>query len=857
MQESLTGSGVERAAGAVWLNCRGAWRSLHGSPGFTATALILLAFGIGLNTAVFTVINAVLFRSLAVTAPHELAFVSRSDPRGNEWNLGAYEDVQRFAANADLFTGGAGVELDTASARIGDDVEGLTGERVSANYFEVLGVAPVLGRTLVSSLDGVPGAERVVVLSDALWRRRFHADPAVIGRSIALGAPLFLSEYAPRYTVVGVVGPEFAGVSSPWAPSEYWVEFTRREDDVFGVLKNRTPKIGMVVARMQPGVTLDRVRAFADASLSSVTDLVVRPDPAKSGPGGPDVSASPRAKLPFGGGAIAPSRLSVGLLLVAGLVLAIAAANLAGLVMARRLAQRRDVAIRLCLGAVRGQIARQLMTETLFLALAGGIIGLALSRVLVTKLLADMGRGFGGSYARVASLGVPVDRRVIAFTTLICVATGPAVGLASVRRMRTANALIVTAGESLGAPTAGRWRRRHWILVPQLTLSIALVLVALVAVRALVNVALVTPGYEPDRAAYVTFERLLNQSYSAMSPAQKAAYQQRVATFPRRLLEAAEMVPGIEVAAIANALPTRPRRADVIPREGPARGRRLHTEAALVTSGYFRAMGIPLLQGRVFDPVEIANGHPVAVVDEELARRLWPGERAVGQSFASYSGGLVSTLRSYEVVGVVGAVRGPLSEGDSYAFAYLPWPQEPPPDPILIGRGRVTGQQILTSLRDVAKQADADIGVLQTRMISRLFDDSRYPRRLAAKLLGFCALGGLLLAASGLYGVLSYAVAQRRREIGIRAALGARHRHLVLLVVKEGAAVAGIGSIIGIPLAWIALRITSHYLVPMPALDILTLGFAPLAVSVVALAACYFPARRAAGVDPIVVLRAL
>jgi putative ABC transport system permease protein len=214
-------------------------------------------------------------------------------------------------------------------------------------------------------------------------------------------------------------------------------------------------------------------------------------------------------------------------------------------------------------------------------------------------------------------------------------------------------------------------------------------------------------------------------------------------------------------------------------------------------------------------------------------------------------------MRAYEVVGVVGAIRGPLSEGDSYAFAYLPWPQESRSDLILIGRGRGTDQQILTSLRDVAKQADADIGVLQTRMMSRLFDDSRYPRRLAAKLLGFCALGGLILAASGLCGVLSYAVAQRRRELGIRVALGARHRDLVLLVVKEGAAVAGIGSIIGIPLAWIALRIASHYLLPMPALDVLTLGIAPLAVSVVALAGCYFPARRAARVDPIAVLRAL
>jgi putative ABC transport system permease protein len=206
---------------------------------------------------------------------------------------------------------------------------------------------------------------------------------------------------------------------------------------------------------------------------------------------------------------------------------------------------------------------------------------------------------------------------------------------------------------------------------------------------------------------------------------------------------------------------------------------------------------------------------------------------------------------------VVGAIRGPLSEGDPFAVAYLPWPQEPIPDLVLIGRGRASDHQLLTSLRAVARQADAQIGVLHSRLLSRLIDDSRYPRRLAATLLGFCALGGLLLAASGLYGVLSYAVAQRRRELGIRAALGARHRDLMLLVVREGAAVAAIGSIIGIPLALIAMRVASHYVLPIPLPDVFTLAIAALTVSAVAIAGCYLPARRAARVDPITVLRAL
>jgi hypothetical protein len=270
-------------------------------------------------------------------------------------------------------------------------------------------------------------------------------------------------------------------------------------------------------------------------------------------------------------------------------------------------------------------------------------------------------------------------------------------------------------------------------------------------------------------------------------------------------------------------------------------------------------MGIPLLQGRIFDAVEVANGHPVAVVDEHLANRLWPGETALGKSLGSRVGQVPATQRWYEVVGVVGAIRGPLSEGDPYAFAYFPWPQEPTPstEVILIGRGRLPDQQLVASLREVAGQADANIGVLRARMVSELIDQRRYPRRLAAELLGFCALGGLVLAAGGLYGVLAYAVAQRRREIGIRAALGAGRGDLVRMVVKEGAAVVGVGSIIGVPLAWIGMRIASHYLLPIPAFDVLTVGIALLAVGGVALAACYVPARRAARVDPIEVLRVL
>jgi hypothetical protein len=274
-----------------------------------------------------------------------------------------------------------------------------------------------------------------------------------------------------------------------------------------------------------------------------------------------------------------------------------------------------------------------------------------------------------------------------------------------------------------------------------------------------------------------------------------------------------------------------------------------------VTSSYFRVLGIPVLQGRVFEAREAATGHAVAVVDERLAARLWPGQSALGRFVARYEPS--ANLVWHQVVGVVGAIRAPLSTGETHPVVYVPWSRRPTMQLVLIGRGRGSDAQLLASLRDLVQRADSNIGVLQARMVSQRIDERRSLRRLAAELLAFCAIGGLALAMCGLYGVLSYAVAQRRRELGVRLALGAQRRDISLMVVKEAAVVAAAGSVAGIPLALIAMQIASHYVLPIPALDVLTPGIALAAVSVVALAACYVPARRAARVDPIDVLRAL
>ena len=852
MKHSGRGRWAARVAAALQLHSRDVWRGLRGSPGFAISALLLLTFGLGLNTAIFSVVNAVLLRPLPVTAPEQLAFVWRADGRGNEHDLGPYADVGRFVGTSGLFTAGAGVERDTAILRDGKQVEELTGERVSANYFEVLGVVPQLGRSLLSMGAEAPDVERTVVISDALWRRRFGGELSVIGQSLALSTTTYLSESAPRYTIIGVLGPEFTGVSNPLSPADYWVPYVQRESDVFGLLKTRTPKIGMLVGRMKPGVTLEGVQASANVAFASSTSMTVYQT--DRGAGAPIVRSSPVAKLPFGRGAIAPSRLGAGLLLLTTLVLVIATVNLCGLVLTRRIAQGRNVAIRMSLGATRGQVSRQLLVEMFFLSCVGAGLGLVVARVFVPLLLTGMGNGFGGTYAQLSAVVIPIDLRVLTFTAAALVFTVSIAGLASVRRLRAVNVVTELVGESLSAPSSAGSQRLRWVLVPQLTVSLALVLLALVALRAYVDIAVVASGYEPHRTGYVTFERLFHTSYATMSAEQKRVYLERVSSFPRRLIALASTHPGIDAAAITTALPTNPARSDVTTRDGREL-RSTHTETAAVTPAYFSALGIPLVQGRIFDDGEVANGHAVAVVDEELANRLWPGESAIGKGIAAHVGVDLSTQRWYEVVGIVGAVRGPLSEGERYAFAYLPWPQAPMADQILIARGRSSDLELLATLRGIAERADSGIGVLKARMVGDLVDERRYTRRVAAELLGFCAIGAVALAASGVYCVLSYVVAQRRRDLGIRAALGAGQADLVRLVVKEGVVIAALGAAFGVPLAVVGTRIASHYLVPIPTPGVMTFIAATVVATAVAILACYLPARRASLVDPLDVLR--
>ncbi|HEY7475734.1 MAG TPA: ADOP family duplicated permease [Vicinamibacterales bacterium] len=859
-----------RRLSAVWRDVLYAVRVLRRSRAFTIVAVIVLALCIGVNTAIFSIINAVVLRPLPVKARHELAFVYSGDTERLPM-VSRYVDAIQFGRDSDLFTGVAAARNDSAKLRLGVDVEELSGEQVSANYFDVLGVAPRIGRALVPSIDDAPGASPVVVISDALWRRRFDAEPNAIGRTIVLADRLSSIESARSYTVVGIVGPEFRGLSQSLVPTEYWVSLIQRTEDSAGLslFTWQTMPVEVVIARMRPGVTREQVQAYATVWGRRVDSADSR-GRIYSGQYPRIVLDSRRIFLPFDmQRRVAPSRLGAGLMAVTGFMLVIGVANLAGLMMARGVVRRGEVAVRLTLGASRWRLARQLLAEGMLLAALGGMAGLVASRWFVAVLLDNMPASVSGvaGFAREVALGVPLDSRVVGFTMLLCVGIGLVVGLAPVRQASRTDLLTMLSGASVAGSRQVRSRLRHWVVIPQVCLSLALLLAAGVAVRALTKVALVPPGYEPEHAAFATLDP--GVSIGAQSTHEQRAQEQAAhEALHRRLLELLESSPEIEAAALTDGIPARPTSVRVIGQEDFLRGDGPRMAyGARVTPGFFRALGIPFLQGRGFEAGDERGTPRVAIIDEAFAAQQWPGQNPIGRQLALSGGPSMSPAGVpgppkppdwLEVVGVVGAVQTPLSEGAPRPFVYLPRAgQSSLLREVIIARGRIDNVKLIETLRRTVAQADPRAGIMQARMMTAAIDEMRYPRRIAASLLGFAGLVGLILASIGLYGVVSYSVAQRVRELGIRAALGADRTDLTWLVVKEGGAAAAVGIALGFILGYLAIRITSNQVIPIPRADVTTLVAAPVLLGIVILLASYLPARRAARVDPMDVLRNL
>lgn len=804
---------------------RVALRQIARYPGTAALSVAVIALGVGVATTVLALMDAALFRPVPVPAPDRLVWVHTATPDGGGRNFSypEYREFQRRLSDLVELTASEYVEV----ALGGESPERVVGILVAENYFGALGVPAFRGRTFSGDADQRPGDQPVVVLAHRLWERRYHADPALVGRSVVLNGASF--------TVVGIAPPgfegiEFGGAVQAWLPLATIGILRPAERDRLA----RHETWLHVVGRLRPGITVDRAGAAAQVVARTLTV----PSSSPRGLTGATVEA-------LGPGGMRPkqrdellSAFSIAVVM-AVLLLLVTCANVGNLLLARGLARRREFAARLSLGATRARLVRQLLTES---AVIGILAGAA------SVLAAAWAAGLLGRLVGLPSAGPRApgpDLRTLALSGGVALLAVLIFGLAPAL---TASRVPVNAALKEGAwPSggAGRHRLRDVLVIGQVAVSLTLIVLAGLFTRSFERVVHLDPGFEPRGGVAVSFDLTL-EGYT----------EERRGAFHDRLVERASALPGVRAASVGGLPLSRERGGGTFVAEGATPGPDDGAMYAAVRPDYFRTVGIPLVRGRDFTPRDDASAAPVVIVNEVMADRLWPGQVATGKFLRM--GDLDQPLR--EVVGVVRTARYVrLTEGP-YAFAYLPERQLPHPPPMSLvvraaGDPRALVPALEGSVREVARELGASAPVHQVTTFDRLLVRSAAALRQSALLMGVFGAIALGLAALGLYGVVACMVSARTREIGLRVALGARPRDVRALFLREGMARVGIGALLGVGLSAAAARVLAATLYGLGAADpVAHLGGVAL-LCLIAVAATYVPARRAARVDPVLAIR--
>lgn len=812
----------------LFRNLRHAGRRLMQSPGFTATAILSLAIGIGANIGIFSLINAVLLRKPPLDKPEELVMIYTSYP-GRTYGHFAYPDFEDLRdGTGDVFTGLAASVTTMGQVDRKGSVETILGEAVSGNYFDLLGISAALGRTFTPADDVHPGAHPVMMISHGYWRRAFGGDPDVIGRDLRVNGR--------SYTLVGVTPEDYHGSLRGFAPDFYTpaMMYDEIEPDPRVILEARNSHRFFVQGRLEPGVTLARAQLAVDQVAEQIR---------KAFDWGTDSGflVVPRADVIVHPPVDRFVRAGAWLLsAVVGLVLLIACTNLAGFLLAQSLERRREMAIRLAMGANRRSLFGQILTETAVLSLLGGLAGIAVARGLLHALTtAEL------PLPVPLTLDLSIDRAVLVFS--LAISTGAGLFLGLVPAFQSTRLGITTSLKDESAGSGSSRRRlslRNGLVTGQVAVCLVLLIGAGLFLRSLLQAQSVDPGFGRDPAALLGVA-LPSKRYS----------EGEGRIFMRRLLDRMQQIPGVQSVGITHNMHLRKtgRETLEIRVDGvePPPGRRSHTvDKAYVDAGFFEAVGIPILRGRGFDPADRPDTQQVAIVSAAMAERFFPGEDAVGRKIRREDG------PDLTVVGIARDAKVLELSESPRPFIYLPYSQSYSAFMQIIARTSFDPERTALEMVAIARELDPELILWPPTTMERHVGFVLLAARLSAGILSAFAVIAVALASMGLHGIVSYSVAQRTREVGIRMSLGANVNTVTLMLMGSGMRPVAVGLVAGLGLTFLLSRTLSGLLFGMDPLDALTFVTAPLILLAAAALAAYVAARRTSHINPIDALRA-
>ena len=846
----------------LWQDLRYGLRLLAKSPGFTVVAVLTLALGIGTNTAIFSLIDAVLLRSLTARDPQRLVvfqWTARNSPNTKGYysymscrssNTGAtgehgcsfsYPMFHQFRALQDAFSSVTALGGDVGlNLRGNGPARFVHGELVSGEFFDALGVGAALGRTF-SPADDVPGAPPSAVLSYGFWQSAFGGDPAAVGRTVWLNnIPV---------TIVGVAAKGFPSLD-PATARPMWLPLSLQPqlgENLNGTMGGDKPSLRAgddnwwvyLIARLKPEIPLDRAQAAADAFFHN--DVLDTTKKFFKSEDAPRLVLIPAAQVITGLHDRFSTPLTI-LMIAVSLVLLVACANVAGLMLARSATRQRELAVRLALGAGRARIARQLLTESLLLSLAGGTSGILLAYWSVQSLAAFMSRGgFWPSH-----LSVQLDLRVLVFTVAASVFTGILFGLApAFRGMRMD---LTPALKESPAALATRASAKQWLnlgsglVVAQVAFAILALSGAGLLVRTLENLKSINPGFDTQNVLLFSIDPTLNGYTDAQIYGLYSQLQQRLEGLPGVLLASYSFDPLLSGDIWSSSFKI----------EGDAQNTQHMTDALQVGPKFFETLHIPMLAGRTLSPNDFNSARGSTwcptVVNEAFARQFFKEQTPLGRSIS----GLGEKYPTCEIVGIVGDAKYQTLRSEISPTVYVPQKEGSATFEV---RTIANPETIIPSVRSIVSQLDNNLPLFDVKTQSAQIEGSLFQERLIARLSSFFGGLSLLLACIGLYGLLSYEVARRTREIGVRMALGARPSDVLRLIVSQGVVLSAAGVSLGILASLGATRYLASLLYGVHPFDPLTFAAVALLLGVVALAACFLPARRAMRVDPMVALR--